>query len=101
MNQLAHVLPPREAPPRCLIVGLMPPQLLAASLTGNLLSRTQYPLTVERDSEVLARGTIEDTGAGLSVQLSNREGAAVLTLHNALPADATWALGKLVQRYTD
>lgn len=98
---LAPDLLTRAGQPRTLIVGYLPPRQLAASLTGNLLERTCYPLTIERGCTVVARGSIEDTGAGLSIQLINADGLHVLNMHNATPADATWALGKLLQRYSD
>lgn len=91
----------RTGQPRCLIVGLMPPNTNAASLTGSLLERTHYPLTIERDGETVAQGAIEDTGVGISLTLTNLEGVRLLNLHNGTPADATWALAKLLERLAD
>ncbi|WP_342594548.1 hypothetical protein AAGT95_16815 [Salinicola lusitanus] len=100
MNAPAHDLLTRTGQPRVLIVGLMPAHTNAASLTGNLLERTHYPLTIERVGEVVAQGHIEDTGAGISLTLTNTQGVRVLNLHNGTPADATWALAKLLERLT-
>lgn len=105
MNAPAYDLLTRTGQPRCLIVGLMPAHINAASLTGNLLERTHYPLTIEKHGFAVAVGSIEDTGAGISLELRNAQpgkglGGHLLNLHNGTPAAATWALAKLLERLT-
>ena len=91
----------RTAQPRALIVGYLPPMQHAATCVETLLERHLYPLTIERGGAVIARGSIEDTGSGISLTLTAADNTRVINLHNGTPADACWALGKLLQRYAD